>query len=242
MKSFKDSSKPGFFFGLTSKSSTPQYSNTPTSQYGTTTYQPENFVPQQKQQEGTFLDKTENFFKAIGKDIEKVFVGEEPKETSLGRISLLEEPQPVVKSKPVTSKKNFAKKQSLTPAKKFMRVKSGKAQASPQEESALIENLDASMIAEFIEALDDKDWKVKVRAIRGLELSGQTFGYDDILPCKSTISELCYAPQLSLKTAASNFLELLNSAPTGGFVFTQSSPVEPVIAVQPNDEIINFHE
>lgn len=247
MKSFQDSGKPSFFSRL-SKKEPQQPANTYTSPYGTATYQPTNFVPQQKQ-EASFLDKTENFFKDMGKGIEKVFVGEESKQATLNKTSLLDEPQPVVKSKSFGAAKKTGKKQALSPAKKFMKVTSGKAQASPQEENALIEKLDASMIPEFMEALEDKDWKVKVRAIRGLELCGQTFGFDDILPCKSTISDFCVAPQLSLKTAANNFLKVLNSAPAGGFSFAKKAEAvaaqpeaETVTAVQPNDEVINFEE
>ena len=211
--------------------------------YGTSTYQPANYQPQQAQQQQNFFDKTGQFFTELGNDIQKVFTGEESKELKMTKSSLLEEGPVDAKPKATygTGQKKFAKKAALSPAKKFMKVTSGKAQASQSEENALVEKLDASMIEEFKEALEDKDWKVKVRAIRGLELCGNTFGYDDIYPVKGTITSLTGAPQLSLKTAANNFLKVLNDARTGQIKISAPQPAQTVEdVVKPSDEVISF--
>ena len=211
--------------------------------YGTTTYQPANYQPQQAQQPQSFLDKTGQFFTEIGNDIQKVFTGEESKELKMTKSSLLEEQPQDLKPKATygTGQKKFAKKAALSPAKKFMKVTSGKAQASQAEENALTEKLDASMIEEFKQGLEDKDWKVKVRAIRGLELCGNTFGFDDIYSVKPAITSLTGAPQLSLKTAANNFLQVLNDARTGVIKITPPQPTQQVEEVaKPSDEVISF--
>jgi hypothetical protein len=176
--------------------------------YQNATYQPNG--RKVAREEKSFLDKTENFLKDVTNDIQKVFVGEETKESRLTGTSLLDAPEVAPKS--FTPTKKTFKKQALPPAKKFLKVSTGKPQPTPQEENALIEKLDPSMIQEFIAALEDSDWKVKVRAIRGLEICGDKYGYSEIFPVRPTINGFKGAPQLSLKKASAEFIEKLEKA------------------------------
>jgi hypothetical protein len=94
---------------------------------------------------------------------------------------------------------------NATPAKKLLKVTGGRALANADELRAFHDALSVESIAELVAGLDDPEWKVRVRAILGLELAGERYGLQAVAHAKQKILSLNGAPQASLRTAAVRF-------------------------------------
>jgi hypothetical protein len=93
----------------------------------------------------------------------------------------------------------------LSPAKKLLKVTGGRAMANADELRAFRDSLTVESIAELAEGLTHEEWKVRVRAILGLELCGERYGLQAVAHIKSEVLSLTGAPQASLRTAATRF-------------------------------------
>ena len=93
----------------------------------------------------------------------------------------------------------------LSPAKKLMKVTGGRAMANAQELTAFRDSFTAESIDELCAGLEDKDWKVKVRAILGLEVIAEAYGLPAVARAKQSVLSLTGSPQKSLMTAATRF-------------------------------------
>ena len=92
-----------------------------------------------------------------------------------------------------------------TPAKKFMKITGGRALPTNGEISTLKSTITPESIDEFIEGLENTDWKVKVRAVYGLEVAGEKYGIGTVASTKNEIEKLKSAPQASLRSSATRF-------------------------------------
>jgi len=103
-----------------------------------------------------------------------------------------------------------------TPVAKLLKVTGNRALPTNGEINAFRAAISTDSIIELIAALRDSDWKIKVRAISGLEVAGEQFGFGAVSQCKSEIEPLSKAPQASLKTIAARFFEKIKDVqPTG---------------------------
>jgi hypothetical protein len=93
----------------------------------------------------------------------------------------------------------------LTPAKKLLKVTGGRAMATADELRAFHDSLTIESIAELAAGLTHEEWKIRVRAILGLELCGERYGLQAVAHVKSEVLSLTGAPQASLRTAATRF-------------------------------------
>jgi hypothetical protein len=93
----------------------------------------------------------------------------------------------------------------LSPAKKLLKVTGGRPLANADELRAFHDSLTIESIGELTEGLTDQEWKVRVRAILGLELCGERYGLQAVAHVKSEVLSLTGAPQASLRTAAIRF-------------------------------------
>lgn len=94
-----------------------------------------------------------------------------------------------------------------TPAAKLMKVTGGRALPTNGEITAFRETANEDSILELMEGLKSGDWKVKVRAIAGLDVIGEALGYGPVANVKDDVEKLCNAPQSSLKSVATKFYE-----------------------------------
>ena len=94
---------------------------------------------------------------------------------------------------------------AISPAKKLMKVTGGRAMANAQELTAFRDSFTAESIDELCTGLEDKDWKVKVRAILGLEVIAEAYGLPAVARAKQSVLSLTGSPQQSLRTAAIRF-------------------------------------
>ncbi|KAH0795082.1 AP-4 complex accessory subunit tepsin-like [Histomonas meleagridis] len=128
-------------------------------------------------------------------------------------------------------------KQSLdTPASKFLKITGGRALPTNGEINAFKASIVPESLVELTAGLNSSEWKVKVRAIYGLEIFGEKFGIGTVAHVKGEVQRLRSAPQASLRSAAVRFYESIeNVQPTdlpeqpSAFSFTdeaQSAPNE----------------
>lgn len=114
------------------------------------------------------------------------------------------------KTSNVPAKKLTAPKKKpgpTTPGKKLLKVTGGRTMATANELNQFKQAMTVESIDELIEGLSDQDWKVRVRAILGLEIVGESYGLGAVSKCKNTVFGLVNAPQASLRTAATRFYE-----------------------------------
>jgi hypothetical protein len=104
---------------------------------------------------------------------------------------------------------------NLTPAKKLMKVTGGRPLANADELRAFHDALSVESIAELVVGLDDADWKVRVRAILGLELAGERYGLQAVAHAKPRVLGLNGSPQASLRTAAVRFYQAIKDVKPG---------------------------
>jgi len=109
-----------------------------------------------------------------------------------------------------------------TPAKKLMRVVGGRALATQNEIEQFRSNATPESIDEFIEGLEDSDWKVKMRAVIGLETCGQVFGLGVIAKAKNTVQLLTTSPQMSLRNASNRLYQSIKDVEPTTFDFTET--------------------
>jgi hypothetical protein len=112
----------------------------------------------------------------------------------------------------------------LTPAKKLLKVTGGRAMANAEELTEFKNTLTTESIDELVEALEDKEWKVKVRAILGLEVVAERYGLPAVAKAKQQVLMLNGAPQASLRTAATRFY----------------AAIKDVVPAEPNAELSAF--
>ena len=139
-----------------------------------------------------------------------------------------------------------AKKVSDSPAAKLMKISGNRANATNSELTAFRNAITPESIEELIEGLSNSDWKVRVRAIAGLEICGEHFGYGAVAQVKEDVAKLTKAPQASLKNAANKFYANIKDVePTGlpeepsAFDFGGDDENAPTEATA-NDEVIDF--
>lgn len=109
------------------------------------------------------------------------------------------------KKKPTEDQVVQPKVISDTPASKLLKVTGNRALPTNGELSAFKNVCTPESIAELKAGLNNSDWKVKVRAIAGLEIYGDKFGVGAVADTKDTVAKLKSAPQASLRTAAERF-------------------------------------
>jgi hypothetical protein len=99
-----------------------------------------------------------------------------------------------------------------SPVAKLLCISGGRALPTNGELAAFRGALTAGGLAELRAGLADPDWKVKVRAIAGLECFGAKYGYGTVADLKPQVAALKGAPQASLRTAAGRFFEAIKDA------------------------------
>lgn len=119
---------------------------------------------------------------------------------------------------PIAQKKDA----SDTPAGKFLKVSGNRALPTNGEINQFKAGLSQEQIPELFRGLDHNDWKVKVRAITGLEMAGQQFGLETVARCKNDVAQLTAAPQQSLRNAATRFYNSIQNVQP---VYTGPPPV-----------------
>jgi hypothetical protein len=131
-----------------------------------------------------------------------------------------------------------------TPAAKLMKISGNRANATNGELTQFRNTLSADSIEELIEGLKATDWKVRVRAISGLDICGEKFGYGAVSQTKDDVEKLTKAPQASLKNVAGKFYEKIKDVePTGipeepsAFDFVDE---RDAAAQTGHEEVINF--
>jgi hypothetical protein len=131
-----------------------------------------------------------------------------------------------------------------TPAAKLMKVTGNRAIATNGEITQFKNAVTAESIEELFAGLKASDWKVRVRAIAGLDVCGEKFGYGAVAEIKGEIEKLTKAPQASLKGAAAKFFAKIKDVePTGipeepsAFDFADANDGE---APAGDDEVIDF--
>jgi hypothetical protein len=115
------------------------------------------------------------------------------------------------KKKPANPLVEKPKAPTDTPVAKLLKVTGGKLLPTNAEISAFRGALTVDSLAELKAGLGDSDWKVKVRAITGLECFGEKYGYGTVADLKAQVSALKAAPQASLRTAAGRFFEAIKN-------------------------------
>ena len=156
--------------------------------------------------------------------------------------------QDVSWAKPSFDSPKVAPKQiSNTPAAKLMKITGNRANATNGELSAFKNGATTDSIEELVAGLGNSDWKVKVRAIAGLDICGELFGYGTVSQTKDEIERLTKAPQASLKKAANSFYPKIKDVePTGlpeepsAFDFGAEEGDGTVTSATANDEVIDF--
>jgi hypothetical protein len=93
----------------------------------------------------------------------------------------------------------------LSPAKKLMKVTGGRALATAAELTTFKDSFTVESIEELSIGLEDPEWKVRTRAILGLEIIAEQYGLPAVARVKNRILGLNGAPQASLRTAANRF-------------------------------------
>ncbi|OHT00683.1 epsin N-terminal-likey (ENTH) domain containing protein [Tritrichomonas foetus] len=115
------------------------------------------------------------------------------------------------KKKPVDPIPVKAKAATDTPAAKLLKVVGNRALPTNSELTAFKNVVTPESIAELKAGLNNPDWKVKVRAISGLEIYGEKFGIATTADTKDVVAKLKTAPQQSLRTAAIRFHETIEN-------------------------------
>jgi hypothetical protein len=93
----------------------------------------------------------------------------------------------------------------LSPAKRLLKVTGGRALATAAELTTFKDSFTLESIDELALGLEDPDWKVRTRAILGLEIVAEQYGLPAVARVKNQILSLNGAPQSSLRTAANRF-------------------------------------
>ena len=139
------------------------------------------------------------------------------------------------------------KQTSDTPAAKLMKITGNRANATNGELTAFRNAITPESIEELIAGLGNSDWKVRVRAISGLDVCGEHFGYGAVAQTKDDVAKLTKAPQASLKNAANKFYAKIKDVePTGlpeepsAFDFAAADDEGAVTSATTNDEVIDF--
>ncbi|KAH0786361.1 epsin N-terminal-likey (ENTH) domain containing protein [Histomonas meleagridis] len=128
-------------------------------------------------------------------------------------------PQPSKPKRDFNSLRPKKVPQHLSPAKKLMKITGGRAMANASELTAFKQNISVDSIDELIEGLTNKDWKVAVRAILGLEVAAEVYGIQSIAKCKNEILTLTGAPQASLRNEANKlYPQIKNVAPAAPII------------------------
>jgi hypothetical protein len=100
-----------------------------------------------------------------------------------------------------------------TPTAKLLKVPGGRALPTNGELSAFKGALTPDSLPELKQGLRDPDWKVKLRAIGGLECFGEKYGFGTVADLKDQVEAIKAAPQSSLRTAATRFDQIKNKEP-----------------------------
>ena len=124
-----------------------------------------------------------------------------------GQFSRLEADINWAKKKPANPIAERPKVESNTPAAKLLKVTGNRPIPTNGELNAFKAALTPDCLMELRAGLANNDWKVKVRAIAGLECYGQKFGFGTVADNKQAVEALKAAPQASLRGAANRFYD-----------------------------------
>lgn len=131
-----------------------------------------------------------------------------------------------------------------TPAAKLLKVTGNRALPTNGELTAFRNAISPESVEELTAAVTSSDWKVRVRAIAGLEIAGETYGLGAVAGVKAEVEKNTRAPQASLKSFANRFYEKIKDVePTGlpeepsAFDFGSAEAEE---APAGDDEVIDF--
>jgi hypothetical protein len=117
-----------------------------------------------------------------------------------------------------------------SPTAKLLKVPGGRAIPTNGELTAYGASLTPDSVEELRQGLGDADWKVKVRAIAGLEVFGGKYGLGTVASVKEQVEALKGAPQASLRTAATRFFDAIKdvepTAEPSAFDFNADGAVE----------------
>lgn len=190
-------------------------------------------------------------------DMVKVFAGEDgeedqgetvidPKKTL--QMNLFVEPQDTIApntSQPVAAVVPEKKRDSTeSAAAKLLRVTGGRALPTNGELKQFSAACSPKNIEELLEGAKNEDWKVKVRALHGLEIAGQKFGFGTVCSIKDDIEDCLDAPQASLRTVAERFYDKIkNAKPTdvhSAFKFVASTNATSPTDQNTDDFVIDF--
>lgn len=104
----------------------------------------------------------------------------------------------------------------ITPTQKLLKITGNRALPTKGELLAFKNAAVGENIIELEEALDSSDWRVKVRAIHGLEAMGEKYGLGAVAHTRSKLEPLMNAPQSSLRTAATRLSAALEGVEATG--------------------------
>ena len=124
-----------------------------------------------------------------------------------GQFSRLEADINWAKKKPANPIAERPKAESNTPAAKLLKVTGNRPIPTNGELNAFKAALTPECLIELRAGLANNDWKVKVRAIAGLECYGEKFGFGTVADNKQAVEALKAAPQASLRGAATRFFD-----------------------------------
>lgn len=134
---------------------------------------------------------------------------------------------------------------SNSAAAKLLKVTGNRALPTNGELTAFRNAIEAEHIDELVAGLDNQDWKVRVRAIAGLDIAGEKFTYGAVSNVKDKVAKLLTAPQASLKGAASKFYAKIKDVeytgiPEAPSAFDFGAAEGEAEAVVAQDEVIDF--
>lgn len=113
------------------------------------------------------------------------------------------------KKKPANPIAEKPKPAADTPTSKFLKVTGGRALPTNSEINSFKAALTPESLAELKAGVVNTDWKVKVRAIAGLECYGEKYGLGPVADVKDAVEKCKGAPQASLRGAATRFFEAI---------------------------------
>jgi hypothetical protein len=102
-----------------------------------------------------------------------------------------------------------------TPTSRLLKITGNRALPTNGELNKYKECLTPDAADELRIGIGDADWKVRVRAVTGMECYGDKFGYGPLAHMKHAVEQLIGTPQSSLRTVAARVYEKMkNASPT----------------------------
>lgn len=169
------------------------------------------------------------------------FAPQQPPQSLYGR---LDQDPTWNKKKPTSDMAIKPKAVTDTPASKLLKITGNRALPTNGELNSFRNICTPESIAELKAGLNNADWKVKVRAIHGLEIYGEKYGIGTTADTKDTIAKLKTAPQASLRSAAEKFYSKIENVEPVAPPETPSAfnfgPADENAAAQGGEQEFNF--